>query len=117
MLHCNLAVFNISAFSCDSLFLMALKVAVEITSFNILLENEEEKLRSVRQVSRTEQQILMLNGRVGDGTLWKDLEFVHQDQFPEVKFHLHTQGEEALQIGYSTSSFQSYPCHCSRLYF
>jgi len=34
----------------------------------------------------------------------KELEFVHQDQFPEVKFHLHTQGEEALQVGYSTDT-------------
>lgn len=46
MLHCNSTVFNTSAFSYDSFFLMALKGAEKIMSFNILLENEEEKLRS-----------------------------------------------------------------------
>lgn len=45
MLHCSSTVFDISTLSCDGLFLVALKVAVKIMSFNILLENEEEKLR------------------------------------------------------------------------
>lgn len=92
MLRCNSAVFNISTFSRDSLFLLAIKVAVKITSFNILLENGEEKLRPARQVSRIEWQILMLNGR------GEDLEFVHWYQFPGVKVHLYTLGEEAQYL-------------------
>lgn len=71
---------------------MAIKVAVKIMSFNIPLENGEEKLRPARQVSRTERQILTLNGR------GEDLEFVHRYQFPELKVHLYTLREEAQYL-------------------
>lgn len=110
MLRCNSAVFNISTFSCDSLFLMALKVAVEITSFNILLENEEEKLRPARRVSRTEQQILMFNGRAGDGTEGPGIRASGSVSRGEIS-PAHAGGGSTASRLLNRHSFQSYPCH------